>query len=66
VCPCSGVAASVDEHSYRNTGQFISPSGTTKTDTAERSMSVGRESVQVCFCNGRRGVLAGFTARGQS
>ena len=38
------------------TGLFISPSGiseldwaTTKTDTAERSISIGRESLQV-FC----------------
>ena len=37
-----------------NTGGFISPSGiseldcaTTKTDTAERSISIGRESLQV-------------------
>ena len=37
-----------------NTGLFISPSGnseldcaTTKTDTAERSISIGRESLQV-------------------
>ena len=40
----------------RNTGLFISPSGiseldcaTTKTDTAERSISIGRESLQVFF-----------------
>jgi len=39
-----------------NTVLFISPSGiseldcaTTKTDTAERSMSIGRESLQVSF-----------------
>ena len=38
------------------TGLFISPSGiseldcaTTKTDTAERSISIGRESLQVFF-----------------
>ena len=38
----------------RYTGLFISPSGiseldcaTTKTDTAERSISIGRESLQV-------------------
>jgi len=37
-----------------NTGLFISPSGfseldcaTTKTDTAERRISIGRESLQV-------------------
>ena len=42
---------------YIYTGQFISPSGTseiscatTKTDTAERSISIGRESLQVFFC----------------
>jgi hypothetical protein len=47
------------------TGLFISLSGiseldcvTTKTDTAERSISIGRESLQVFF------VLAGSTARG--
>ena len=41
---------------YRNTGLFISPSGiseldcaTTKTDTAERSISIGRESLQDFF-----------------
>ena len=38
------------------TGLFISPSGiseldcaTTKTDTSERSISIGRESLQVFF-----------------
>jgi hypothetical protein len=52
------------------TGLFISPSGiseldcaTTTTDTAERSISIDRESVQFLFCTRRRGVLAGFTAR---
>ena len=46
---------SVDPHLY-STGLFISPSGiseldcsTTKTDTAERSISIGRESLQVFF-----------------
>ena len=41
---------------FQNTGLFISPSGiskldcaTTKTDTAERSISIGRESLQVFF-----------------
>ena len=41
------------------TGLFISPSGiseldcpTTKTDTAERSISIGRESLQVFFVLG--------------
>ena len=40
--------------SLHNTGLFISPYGiseldcaTTKTDTAERSISIGRESLQV-------------------
>ena len=40
----------------RTTGLFISPSGiselecaTTKTDAAERSISIGRESLQVFF-----------------
>ena len=54
------------------TGLFISPSGisvldcaTTKTDTAERSMSIGRESLQVFFfCTRGLGVLTGSTARG--
>ena len=43
----------------QNTGLFISPSGiseldcaTTKTDTAERSISIGRESLQVFFVLG--------------
>ena len=47
------------------TGLFISPSGiseldcaTTKTDTAERSISIGRESLQVFFFFfGTRGLL---------
>jgi hypothetical protein len=54
-----------------NTGLFISPSGiseldcaTTKTDTAESSISIDKESLQVYFCTRRRGALAGFTARG--
>jgi hypothetical protein len=53
------------------TGLFISPSGiseldcaTTKTDTAERSISIGRESLQVFFCTRGLGVLAGSTAKG--
>jgi hypothetical protein len=39
------------------TGLFVSPSGTsklscttTKTDTAERNISIGAESLQVFFC----------------
>jgi hypothetical protein len=54
------------------TNMFKSPSRTselgcvtTKTDTAERSISIGREPLQVFLCTRRRGVLAGFTARGQ-
>ena len=54
-----------------NTGLFISPSGiserdcaTTKTDTAARSISIGRESLQVFFCPRGLGVLPGSTARG--
>jgi hypothetical protein len=42
---------------YIYTGLFISPSGTselrratTKTDTAERSIQISRESLQVSFC----------------
>jgi len=44
---------------YTHTGLFISPSGiseldcaTIKTDTAERSISIGRESLQVFFVLG--------------
>ena len=37
---------------------------TTKTDTAERSISIGRESLQVFFCTRGFGVLSGSTARG--
>ena len=55
------------------TGKFTSPSGTselgcapTKTDIAERSISIGRESLQVFLCTRRHGVRADFTARGQS
>ena len=51
-------------------GLFISPSGiyeldcaTTKTDTAERSISIGREYLQV-FCIRGLGVLPGSTLRG--
>ena len=58
-------------HNTDNTGLFISPSGiseldcaTTKTDTAERSISIGRESLQVFFCTRGMGVLPGSTARG--
>jgi hypothetical protein len=37
---------------------------TTKTDTAERSISIGRESLQDILCTRCCGILAGFTARG--
>ena len=54
-----------------NTGLFISPSGiseldcaTTKTDTAERSISIGRESLQVFFCTRGLDVIPGSTATG--
>ena len=54
-----------------NTGLFISPSGiseldyaTTKTDTAKRSISIGRESLQFFFGTRCLGVLPGSTARG--
>ena len=53
------------------TGLFISPSGiseldcaTIKTDTVERNISIGRESLQVFFCTRVLGVLPGSTARG--
>jgi len=53
------------------TGLFISPSGTseldcatTKTYTAERSISIGTESLKVFFCTRGLGVLVGSTARG--
>ena len=53
------------------TGLFISPSriseldcATTKTDTAERSISIGKESLQVFFCTRGLGILPGSTARG--
>jgi len=53
-----------------NTGLLISPSGiseldcaTTKADTAERIISIGRESLRF-FCTRGLGVLQGSTARG--
>ena len=58
-------------HTHIYTGLFTSPSGnseldcaTTKTDTVERSISIGRESLKVFFCTRGLGVLAGSTARG--
>jgi len=57
-------------HYCTYTGLFISPSGiseldcaTTKTDTAERSISIDRESLSF-FCTRGLGVLAGPIARG--
>ena len=53
------IADSYDRGVEVNTGLFISPSGIseldcakTKTGTAERSISVGRESLQVFFVLG--------------
>ena len=53
------------------TGLFISPSGiseldcaTTKKDTAGRSISIGRESLQVFFCTRGLGVLPDSTGWG--
>jgi hypothetical protein len=51
---------------YKSLRKFRTRLPTTKINTAERSVSIGRESVQVCLGNGRLGVLAGFTDRGQS
>ena len=58
-------------HKHNYTGLFISPSviseldcATTTTDTAERSISIGRESLHVFFCTRGLGVLPGSTARG--
>ena len=49
----------IHTHTHTHTGLFISPSGiseidcaTTKTDTAERSISIGTESLQVFFVLG--------------
>jgi hypothetical protein len=39
---------------------------TTNTDTAERSISIGREYLQVFLCTRKCGILAGFTARGST
>ena len=61
----------IKKRSENYTGLFISPSGISeldcakpKIDTAERSISIGRESLQVFFCTRGLGVLPGFTARG--
>ena len=71
VCLVLVEAEETAEHGTYNTGLFISPSGiseldcaTTKKDTAERNISIGRESLQVFFCTRGLGVLPGSTARG--
>ena len=63
--------ALVNKYDLIYTGLFISPSGiseldcaTTKTDTAESSISIGRESLQVFFCTRGIGVLPGSTTKG--
>ena len=55
----------LDKQSFlQHTGLFISPSetseldcATTKTETAERSISIGRESLKVFICTRGLGVL---------
>ena len=54
-----------------NTGLFISPSGiseldcaSTKTDTAERSISIGRESLQVSVLSAIAGSRELLTSEG--
>jgi hypothetical protein len=54
----------IDESIHKYTGLFISPSGIselcstiTKTDTAERSISTDRETLQVCNASSWRTVL---------
>ena len=71
VCVCVCVCLYIYIYIYIYTGLFISPFGiseldcaTTKTDTAERSISICRESLQVFFCTRGLGVLPGSTARG--
>ena len=58
-CSYAGVQKEIQPMEYAYTGLFISPSGiseldcaTTKIDTAERSISIGRESLQVFFVLG--------------
>jgi len=72
--PHNDVSFNDGPHTLRwshNTGLFISPSGTseldcetTKKDRAERSISIGRETLKVLFCTLGLGVLAGSNARG--
>ena len=56
IVSCNYLVLIVFKRRYYYTALFISPSGiseldcaTTKTDTAERSVSIGRESLQVFF-----------------
>ena len=56
IVSCNYLVLIVFKRRYYYTALFISPSGiseldcaTTKTDTAERSISIGRESLQVFF-----------------
>ena len=61
-CQCRSLhllSCAITHSLHYTTGLFISPSGnseidcaTTKTDTAERSISIGRESLQVFFVIG--------------
>ena len=58
---------------YIYTGLFISPSGiseldcaTTKTDTAERNISIGRESLQVSVLSYRCSIWAPLVTRQMS
>ena len=58
----------IEYYKYRVIHKSLWNSGivraTTKTDTAERDVSIGRESLQVFSCAMHLGVLAGFAARG--
>jgi len=49
---------------HKSLRNFELDCATTKTDTAERSISIGRESLTVFFCTRGLGVFAGSTARG--
>ena len=60
-------------NNFYNTGLFISPSGiseldctTTKSDTAERSISIGRESLQVSVLPYRCSICAPLVTRQMS
>jgi hypothetical protein len=62
----TGNSLHIQSNSLSPSGNTELGSATTKTDIAERSMSIGRESLRVCLGNRRRGVLERFTASGQS